>query len=74
MLWISDRLRGQGYGTKLMLAAEEEGRNRGCQYSTVDTYSFQAKEFYFKNGYHQIGEIKNHLFGHAKVFFRKELT
>lgn len=74
ILWIDESLRGQGYGTKLMQAAEEEARKRGCKYSTVDTYSFQAEDFYLKNGYKIIGEVKNHLFHHTKIFFRKELS
>lgn len=74
VLWVSEELRMQGYGTKLMRAAEEEAKKRRCKYSTVDTYSFQAEEFYLKNGYHQMGEIKNYLFEHSKIFFRKELV
>jgi GNAT superfamily N-acetyltransferase len=73
ILWIDESLRHQGYGTKLMQAAEEEGKTRGCKYSTVDTYSFQAKDFYLKNGYQIIGEVKNYLFQYNKIFFRKDL-
>lgn len=73
ILWVDESLRGFGYGTKLMQTAEEEGKNRGCKYSTVDTYSFQAKDFYLKNGYKMIGEVKNYLFHHTRIFFRKEL-
>lgn len=74
ILWMDESLRGQKYGTKIMQAVEEEGKKRGCKYSTVDTYSFQAKDFYLKNGYQIIGEVKNHLFHHTKIFFRKELS
>ena len=73
VLWVADELRGQGYGTQIMLAAEAEAIKRGCKYSTVDTYSFQAKDFYLKLGYAQIGEIQNYLFEHAKIFLRKIL-
>jgi GNAT superfamily N-acetyltransferase len=74
ILWIDESLRCQGYGTKLLQVAEEEGKNRGCKYSTVDTYSFQAEDFYLKNGYKIIGEVKNYLFHHTKIFFRKVLS
>lgn len=74
VLWVADELRGQGYGTKIMFAAEAEAIKRGCKYSTVDTYSFQAKDFYLKLGYAQIGEIPNYLFEHAKIFLRKTLN
>ena len=51
MLWVSEALRGQGAGSKLMQAAEQEARDRGCRYAQVDTASFQARPFYEKLGY-----------------------
>lgn len=74
ILWVDESLRGHGYGTRIMQTAEDEGKNRGCKYSTVDTYSFQAKDFYLKNGYQIIGEVKDHLFHYTKIFFRKCLA
>jgi hypothetical protein len=38
------------------------------QFSLVDTWDFQAKEFYLKNGYEKIGELKNYWHGHSKLF------
>lgn len=57
-----------------MLAAEQEGLNRNIFYSTTDTYSFQAVDFYIKNGYSEIGRIEAHIEGHDRVFFRKKLS
>ena len=51
MLWVSEALRGRGEGRRLMLAAEEEARRRGCRFAQVDTLSFQARPFYEKLGY-----------------------
>jgi hypothetical protein len=39
----------------------------------VDTWDFQAEEFYLKNGYERIGELKNYWHGHSKIFLRKKL-
>ena len=50
-LWKQDSLRKGGYGTKLMQAAEQTARERGCLHALVDTMSFQALPFYQKNGY-----------------------
>ena len=50
-LWMHDSLRKGGYGTKLMQAAEQTARERGCLHALVDTMSFQALPFYQKNGY-----------------------
>ena len=50
-LYVSDDLRGQGIGSKILEMAENESRNRGCKYSFVDTFNFQAPKFYEKHGY-----------------------
>jgi len=73
-LWIEENLRKQGYGKKLLAAAEKEAIKNGCRFSLVDTWDFQAEEFYLKNGYEKIGELKNYWHGHSKLFFRKKLT
>ena len=73
VLWVAEHLQKQGYGTKLLETAEREAINNGCMFSMVDTYDFQAEEFYVKNGYERIGEIKNYWHGHSKIFLRKKL-
>ncbi len=50
-LWVDESLRGQDCGTLLMRQAEEEAIARGCRYSLVDTFSFQARPFYERLGY-----------------------
>lgn len=73
LLWIDETLRNQGYGSKLLTAVENEGIKKGFRYCTVDTFGFQAEDFYLKNGYEQIGEIKNYIRGYSRLFFRKWL-
>jgi len=74
ILWVTKNLQKQGYGTSLLDAAEREAIKNGCVFSLVDTWDFQAEEFYLKNGYERIGEIKNYWFGHSKIFLRKNLA
>jgi GNAT superfamily N-acetyltransferase len=73
ILWIEKHLQNQGHGTRLLGAAEREALNNGCIFSLVDTWDFQAEQFYVKNGYERIGEIKNYWHGHSKIFLRKNL-
>lgn len=73
LLWVDENLRKQGYGTHLLQTAEQEAITNGCIYSTTDTWDFQSEEFYLKNGYKRIGEIKNYWLGHSKIFLRKDL-
>lgn len=46
---------------------------RGCQYAYLDTFSFQAPEFYQKRGYVIFGELPNFPEGHHRFFLKKEL-
>jgi len=71
--WVESALQKQGYGTKLLDAAEKEAIKNGCIFSLVDTWSFQAEEFYLKSGYERIGELKNYSHGHSKIFLKKIL-
>lgn len=73
VLWVEESLQKQGYGTKLLGAAEREAIENGCIFSLVDTWGFQAEEFYLKNGYERIGELKKYMHGHSKIFLRKKL-
>src|ERR1700733_3683352 len=71
-LWVSDSLRGQGIGRKLMGEAEKKALERGCHSAWVDTFSFQAPGFYPKLGYAVFGEL-DYPPGHKRIFFRKHL-
>ena len=73
VLWVEENLQKQRYGTKLLDAVEREAIKNGCVFSLVDTWDFQAEEFYLKNGYERIGELKNYWLGHSKIFLRKNL-
>lgn len=56
-LWVSEELRGQGYGTTLLETAENEARKRGVKNVNLDTMSFQAPDFYLKMGYRIYGQL-----------------
>jgi GNAT superfamily N-acetyltransferase len=73
-LWVHEELRGQGYGSRLMLAAEQEAVRRGCHLAVVDTHSFQAPHFYPKLGYVQCGLVEDWPAGHSDTTFRKVLS
>lgn len=72
-MWIEDAFRGQGYGEKLLAAAEREASRRGCVAAHLDTFSFQALEFYKRCGYEVFGTLEEFPPGHQRFFMRKSL-
>ncbi len=73
LMFVKDDLRGQGYGEKLLLRAEEEARTRGVKDVYLDTFSFQAPGFYKKLGYRVFGELVDFPPGHTRHFMTKRL-
>src|SRR5512136_565016 len=45
-LWLVDNMRGLGYGSRLLIEAEQEALKRGCYHVYLDTQDFQALRFY----------------------------
>jgi len=73
-LWVSETFRGWGHGTQLMDAAEAMARERGAVGVTLETFTFQAPDFYAKRGYQLVGRIDGYPPGHAKLFLQKRLS
>ena len=73
-LWVAEPFRGQGYGAKLLRAAEDEARMQGCHGVFLTTFSFQAKPFYEKFGYEVVAEIPDYPQGHSHHVLTKKLA
>jgi len=73
LLAVAPEARGQGQGRALTLAAEAEARARGLIGLWLDTYTFQAPDFYRALGYEEFGRIEDYPPGGARHFFRKYL-
>ena len=72
-LWVDEAARGRRNATRLMDAAEDYARRRGCHSVSLDTHSFQARPFYEKRGYEVFGELDDYPKGHTKFYLRKKL-
>jgi GNAT superfamily N-acetyltransferase len=72
LLYLEPAVRGHGLGRRLLGMAENEARQRGCRSSRVTTYSFQARDFYQKQGYQIVGVLKDFPPGGAYYTLRKD--
>ncbi|HSW72596.1 MAG TPA: GNAT family N-acetyltransferase [Chlamydiales bacterium] len=70
---LPEHLRRKGYGTQLLLAAENEGLKHGCTHSQLETLPFQAEGFYNKMGYFEVGRIEKFYGSHDAIYMRKYL-
>ena len=73
ILWVDENFRSKKIGSRLLIAAENEAKKRGCHSVHVDTMSWQAPEFYRKHGYELISELDNIPDGYKKFHFIKRL-
>lgn len=73
ILWVQEDCRHKGIGSKLLTEAEKEAVRRGCHHVHLDTMSWQAPEFYKKNGYEVIGVLPDIPSGNQKYLLMKAL-
>jgi GNAT superfamily N-acetyltransferase len=74
-LWLTKAIRGQGIGSNIIATLEANAKSRGLKSITLDTYSFQAPDFYTKMGFLEVGKFENYpCTGIDKLFFQKNLT
>jgi ribosomal protein S18 acetylase RimI-like enzyme len=70
-LWVSEAVRGTGFGTQLLGEAEHYAQSLGAVGATLETHSFQARPFYERLGYEVFATLDGYPQGHAKYYLRK---
>jgi len=73
LLWVHADLRRGGIGRGLLAEAERRGAALGCHSVWLDTFSFQAPEFYRKLGYREFARL-DYPPDHQRIFLKKQLT
>lgn len=71
LLFVPAALRGASIGSAVLARAEAVAADRGCIGASLDTYSFQARGFYEKQGYSLVGTIDDCPPGGARHFLQK---
>lgn len=73
LLWVRAESRGQGLGALLLGRIEHEARKLGCERAHLDTFSYQAPEFYRTHGYREFARLADYPPGHTRLFLSKAL-
>lgn len=72
-LWVDNSHRGKGIGAKLIKHMESIAVDKKCKLIYLNTFAFQAPEFYKKMGYKLFGLLEECINGYDQYFFKKEL-
>ncbi|MCO6148844.1 GNAT family N-acetyltransferase [Flavobacterium sp. NRK1] len=74
ILWVKEECMNKGIGYQLLKYTETIAAQRRATIAMLDTFDFQAEDFYLKNGYTPIGTIENFPAGHKRIYFSKILN
>ena len=72
-LFVSEAYRHKQLGTYLMSKVEREAKELGATLSHLDTFDFQAKDFYLNQGYEIFGVLENCPPSHNRYYLKKTL-
>ena len=73
MLYVDEDYRGQDIGTNLIKCIEDFSKKENLTGIRMETWDFQARGFYEKNGFIVYAEIKDCPPGTTDYFLKKEL-
>ena len=73
-LWVDSKYRGKGLGAKLLAEIEKTAKAKGCYLIHLDTFDFQAKEFYEKQGYEVFGVLEDCPKCHCRYYLKKAFS
>ncbi|BCH33733.1 N-acetyltransferase [Mesorhizobium sp. L-8-10] len=72
-LWVSPARRRSGLGSRLLEKGEEVAREKGCIGAFLGSFTFQAPDFYKRQGYEEFGRLADFPPGHEMVWLKKSL-
>lgn len=73
ILWVKEGHRKAGYGTILLKEVEKIAKEKGAYLIHLDTFDFQAKDFYIKHGYEVFGVLEDCPKEHNRYYLKKNI-
>lgn len=70
---VDPGVRGTGLGSALLASLEDQARALGCRWAKLNTWEFQAPQFYAACGYEVYGREVDYPPGHVNHLMRKDL-
>ena len=73
VLVVDQKYHKKGLGSKLLSHVEDEAKKFGATLAHLDSFDFQAKDFYLKHGYEVFGVLEDYPKGHKRYYMKKGL-
>lgn len=73
VLWINESHQRKGLGRMLLETVIDDALKMGCTLVHLDTFDFQAKDFYLKQGFEVFGVLEDCPPGHKRYYLKKKL-
>lgn len=73
-LWVKPVAKRKGLGRKLLTQAEEWAKKEGCHSVFLDTYDFQARPFYEKQGYQVKMALTSYPVNGSRYYLVKQIS
>lgn len=74
VFFVEENYRHQGLGAILLNKVEEKAKQLGATLSHLDTFDFQAKDFYLKHSYEVFDVLDDCTKGHKRYYMKKVLV
>lgn len=71
LLYVEENYRNRGIGSKLLYKMKLYVQNNHCKGIYLNTWEFQAKNFYCKKGYILFGKLENAV-DHIPLYYLKK--
>jgi GNAT superfamily N-acetyltransferase len=72
-LWVEEAFRSSGVGGRLLAQAEAQARALGATNAGLETFEWQAPDFYRKQGYVEAARVEDYVDGRYLAYMRKPL-
>jgi len=73
VLFVEERERGKGLGTRLLAEGEARAKAKGALRSRLETSECQAPRFYLKHGYRELLKMPNYYQSYSLSLMEKDL-
>jgi ribosomal protein S18 acetylase RimI-like enzyme len=73
VLWVKEEFRGKGFGSALLSEVENMAKEKECKLIHLDTFDFQAKNFYLNHGFEVYGVLEDCPIEHKRFYMKKNI-